>query len=179
MKNFRAWIGLTIALVAMLPWINTAHAQGRRRLPSRVSKIAARLKPIESLPSTNRLRLVIGLPFRNPEALTNLLEQLYDPGSPQFRQWLTPEEFNSEFGPTKADYAKVIHFAQAHGLTVTGTHSNRVLLDVIGPVGAVERAFQVNAARLPAPDGKADVLRARHGAIGGIRRPHPACQRSQ
>lgn len=75
--------------------------------------------------------------------MTNLLKQLYDPASPNFHQWLTPGQFTDQFGPTEDDYRRVVHFAETHGLKVTRTHSNRMLVDVIGPVTNIEGAFQV------------------------------------
>jgi subtilase family serine protease len=92
---------------------------------------------------TNRLNLAIGLPLRNEEALDNLLQQIYDPASPNFRQYLTPEQFTEMFGPTEQDYQAVIDFAKTNGLTVTGMSANRVLLDVSGSVADIEKAFQV------------------------------------
>lgn len=109
-----------------------------------VPEIVKRLAPLSALPATTTLKLTIGLPLRNQDALTNLLHDLYDPSSPRYRQYLTPDQFAQQFGPTEQDYQSVIAFAKAHGLTVTGTHSNRVLLDVSGPVSNVEDAFQVN-----------------------------------
>jgi hypothetical protein len=94
-------------------------------------------------PGTNRLNLAIGLPLRNEEALDNLLQQIYDPASPNFRQYLTPEQFTEMFGPTEQDYQAVIDFAKTNGLTVTGMSANRVLLDVSGSVADIEKAFQV------------------------------------
>ena len=101
------------------------------------------LKPVGSLPATNVLHLAIGLPLRNEAALDSLLQQLYDPASPNFHQFITPEQFTEQFGPTEQDYQAVINFARLNGLTVTATHGNRVVLDVSGPVVNVERAFQV------------------------------------
>src|SRR5262249_12287567 len=60
------------------------------------------------------------------------------------RHYLTPEEFTERFGPTEADYQKVIDFARAHGFTVTETHSDRMLLNVSASVAAIEGAFAVN-----------------------------------
>ncbi len=90
------------------------------------------------------MNLAIGLPLRDPAGLTAFLEELYDPASPSYRQYLTPEQFTEKFGPTEADYQKVIEFARNHGLTVTQTHGDRMLLDVSGPVGAVESAFGIS-----------------------------------
>ena len=90
------------------------------------------------------LNLTIGLPLRNPEELTNLLHQIYDPASPNFHHYLTPDEFTRRFGPTEQDYAAVVNFAQTHGLFVTVQHPNRMLVSVRGTVADVQSAFHVN-----------------------------------
>src|ERR1019366_10167237 len=95
------------------------------------------------LSATNQLRLAIGVPLHDAAGLENFLAQVYDPASPNFRKYLTPEEFTTRFGPTEPDYAAVKNFARTNGLVVTATHGNRLLLDVAGPVTAVERAFHV------------------------------------
>jgi uncharacterized repeat protein (TIGR01451 family) len=89
------------------------------------------------------MNLAIGLPLRNRETLTNLLHDLYDPASPIFHQYLTPQQFTEQFGPSETDYEAVMAFARANGLTVTGKHPNRVLLDVSGSVADIEKAFHV------------------------------------
>jgi uncharacterized repeat protein (TIGR03803 family) len=101
----------------------------------------ARSKPVSRLEAAKHLNLAIGLPLRNREALTNLLRDLYDPASPRFHQYLTADQFAEQFGPTREDYQALKQFAQAHGLTVTGTHPNRSLLDVSGAAADIERAF--------------------------------------
>ena len=90
-----------------------------------------------------RLQLAIGLPLRNREALANLLQQIYDPSSPYYRHYLTPEQFTEMFGPTEEDYQTLIAFAKTNGLTVSGAHPNRVVLDVEGAITDIEKAFHV------------------------------------
>ena len=101
------------------------------------------LQPTGRLPGSTRLQLAIGLPLRNQEALGALLQQLYDPTSPRYRQYLTPKQFTEMFGPTEQDYQAIIAFATAHGLTVTTRHPNRVVVDVAGKVADIENAFHV------------------------------------
>ena len=96
-----------------------------------------------SLPASQRLNLAIGLPLHNQAELDELLRQLYDPASPNFRKFLTPEQFTARFGPTESDYAAVENFARANGLVVTGTYGNRLVLDVAGSAAAVQNAFHV------------------------------------
>ena len=88
--------------------------------------------------------MVIALPLRNQETLTNLLRQIYDPTSPNYHHYLTPQQFAEQFGPEEKDYQAVAAFAKTNGLTMTGTHSNHTLLDVNGPVNAIEKAFHVH-----------------------------------
>jgi subtilase family serine protease len=100
-------------------------------------------QPIGRLPASNHLHLAISLPLRNAEALSNLLQQIYDPASSRYHQYLTPAQFTDMFGPTEQDYQAVIAFARSRGLTVTGTHPNRTLVDVVGSVAEVEKACHV------------------------------------
>jgi uncharacterized repeat protein (TIGR01451 family) len=115
-----------------------------QKLSSHVPQAVAALRPVGKLAATSELKLAIGLPLRNQDALSNLLAQIYDPASPQYHRYLTPEQFTAMFGPTEEDYQKLTAFAQANGLTVTATHPNRMLLDVRGSVAQIEKTFNVN-----------------------------------
>ena len=77
---------------------------------------AAKLTPVSHLSDATRLNLAIALPLQNQSALSNLLQQIYDPHSPNFHQFLTPAQFTKQFGPSPEDYQKVINFAQSFGL---------------------------------------------------------------
>jgi hypothetical protein len=114
-----------------------------KALPGHVPKIISSLTAKGLLPATNQLHLAIGLPLRDAAGLDDFLAQVSDPASPNFRQYLSPEEFTARFGPTEADYAAVKQFARTNNLTITGEHGNRLLLDVSGPASAVEKAFHV------------------------------------
>jgi len=123
--------------------LTPAWAVERQSLSGHVPAVTAHLQPVGRLPGSTRLNLAIGLPLRNQEALAALLEQLYDPASPHYHHYLTPNQFAERFGPTREDYQAVIEFAKAHGLAVTGTHPNRVLLDVSGAAGQIEEALHL------------------------------------
>jgi subtilase family serine protease len=113
--------------------------------------MVAQLKPVGRLRATEKLHLTIGLPLRNQEALTALLQEIYDPNSPYYHQYLTPEQFTDQFGPTESDYATLITFVETNGLRVTGTYSDRLLLDVSGSVASIERVFHVQIYRYHYP----------------------------
>ncbi len=94
------------------------------------------------LATTTRLKLSIGLPLRNESAFDNLLHQLYDPSSPNYRHYLTPQEFKEQFAPAAADYQAVADFFSTNGFIVL-EHSDRMVLDVSGSVADVERVFHL------------------------------------
>jgi hypothetical protein len=173
--------------VAFGLFVMPAQAQQRRTLPRHVPPAAAHLEPVDRLPESTRLDLAIGLPLRNQEALTNLLQQIYDPASPQYRHYLTTEQFTERFGPTERDYQSIIDFATANGFTVTGRHPNRLLLDVNAAVADIERVFHVTmrvyqhpteARRFYAPDVEPsielDVPVLDISGLNDYSRPHPA-----
>lgn len=116
---------------------------GRETLPDRVPAIVAKMTPLGRLPATNLLHLTIGLPLRNQPGLDELIRQLYDPASPNCRQFITPQEFTARFGPSEADYAALLEFVRTNGFEIAGTHPNRVLVDVVGTAATAERVFAV------------------------------------
>jgi len=135
---------LLILITAVLPAQTTRAAERQvlqGHIPMAVTEL--HLQPVGQLSGSTNLYLTVGLPLRNKEQLTNLLQQIYDPSSPHYRHYLTPDQFTKMFGPTEEDYQALITFAKANGLTVSGTHPNRVVLDVKGAVTDIEKAFHV------------------------------------
>src|SRR5579862_5484909 len=67
-----------VAAASMALWlfVTPAQAQQLRTLPSHVPPAVAHLQPIDRVPGLTRLNLAIGLPLRNQEALTKLLQQI-------------------------------------------------------------------------------------------------------
>lgn len=146
MLNNRYFLpALSVGVACFFAITAKAQTTGKQRLHGHLPEAVARfhLQPTGRLSATQHLNLAIGLPLRNEAALDSLLQQIYDPASPNFRQYLTPEQFTERFGPTEQDYQAVIDFAKANGLTVTGTHPNRVVLDVSAPASDIERVFHV------------------------------------
>ena len=134
-------LGLALFFIATLHGAAAERQALHGHVPAAVAHF--NLQPTGELPATKSLQLAIGLPLRNEAALDDLLRQIYDPASPNFRHYLTPEQFTAQFGPTEQDYQAVIDFAKANGLTVTGMHPNRVVLDVSGSVDNIEKIFHV------------------------------------
>ncbi|HWF19676.1 MAG TPA: protease pro-enzyme activation domain-containing protein, partial [Verrucomicrobiae bacterium] len=144
-KIFRSLPGLVLGCaLALFSIATSAIAAPQLTLsPHHVPAAVANLQPIGRLPASEQLTIAIGLPLRNQDTLSNLLEQLYDPASTNYHHFLEPQQFAQMFGPTPQDYQALIDFAQTNGLNVKKTHSNRALLTVNGAVSNIEKAFHI------------------------------------
>jgi subtilase family serine protease len=143
LNSRRLWVVTGLGVALLFGSIRSSLAADRQFLRGHVPEAVSHLQPTGRYPGTNHLNLAIGLSLRNEAALDELLQQIYDPASPNFRHYLTSEQLTERFGPTEQDYQAIIDFAKANGLTVTGTHPNRVILDVSGTVADMERIFHV------------------------------------
>jgi subtilase family serine protease len=135
------------ALCASITLFAAAAAKAEQRpimtthVPQAVASGVAPL--IAHVPGTQRFSLAISLPPRNQAELDDLLQQLYDPHSPNYHKYLTADEFSDRFGPTESDYEAVLHFAQTYGLSVIEMFNNRMVVDVEAPAAIIEKAFHV------------------------------------
>jgi kumamolisin len=78
----------------------TAFAQSQA-LPTRHTRDAVsqgQAAFVQHLDPNQRLHLVIGLPVRDQAGLNSFLENLYNPNSPNYRQYLSVEQFTNMFG---------------------------------------------------------------------------------
>ena len=143
LKPWRSLIVVAIGVAAFFSTTPPGLAAELQVLRGHIPEAVSYLQPQGRFPGTNRLNLAIGLPLRNKEAMNQLIQQIYDPASPNFRHYLTPEQFTEQFGPTEQVYQTVIDFAKTNGLTVKATYPNRTLLDVSGSAATVEKVFHV------------------------------------
>ena len=134
---------ILIVIFALGISIGLIHAAPRQALRSHVPQAIHESKRLGQHSRTANMDLAIGLPLRNQDELETFNAQVADPASPNFRQFLQTDEFAARFGPSEEDYDKLIAFAQANGLAVSGTHPNRMILNVSGTVPAIERALHI------------------------------------
>ncbi|SPE59189.1 exported hypothetical protein [Verrucomicrobia bacterium] len=96
-RNQRLGIPLSGLLLTLL--MLPAVAEQRQVLHGHVPRLAAQVQPIGLLPATQKLSLAVGLPLRHQEEFESLLRAIYDPGSPQYRHFLTPQEIAARWEP--------------------------------------------------------------------------------
>ncbi|HEY4365467.1 MAG TPA: protease pro-enzyme activation domain-containing protein [Bryobacteraceae bacterium] len=121
--------------------------------PNRVAAIKGNIHP-KARPENDRGRVSASLsldyvtlrlkPAPAQQAdLDQLLTQMQDPRSPNFRKWLTPEQYADRFGASPADLAPISAWLEGQGLTVISTARGRNFVVFKGSAGAVEAALHV------------------------------------
>lgn len=66
----------------------------------------------------DHMEIQLRLPAETEQALEELIKQLHDPGSPNFHNWLTAEQFKQQFSLASEDVGAITGWLQSHGMTV-------------------------------------------------------------
>lgn len=89
-----------------------------------------------------RMLLVLKRSDEQESALKSLLADQQTKESPRFHQWLTPEQFGKQFGPSDGDIEKITAWLNARGFQVSGVANGRTAIEFAGTAGQVQQAFQ-------------------------------------
>ena len=94
----------------------------------------------ESLPMT-RMLLLLKRSDEQESALQDYLEKQQDKSSPNYHQWLTPQEFGAQYGPADADIQSVTQWLSGQGFTVEKVYSGKTVIEFSGTAAQVRAAF--------------------------------------
>jgi len=92
----------------------------------------------------NSMILVLMPSAAQRTALDRLLAEQQDPASPEYRKWLTPEEYADRFGASANDIAGISNWLRAEGFTVESTARGRNWIAFSGSAAQVEAAFHAS-----------------------------------
>lgn len=104
---------------------------------------ASRVSRRDARAASAPLTLTVVLRRDDETGFAQLLADVYDPASPDYRRFLTPREISDRFGPSEASYAAVRAYLETNGFSVAEDSENRLTLTVHGTRADAERAFAV------------------------------------
>ena len=142
-RRLSRFLFTALALVTVAGLFSQAQAQSFLTRHVREASVTGQAQSIGRLPATQTLRFDIVLPLRHEAELDNFLQALSDPSSPDYRRFVSPQEFTARFGPSQEDYDALIHFAKANGFTVVGGSRDAMDVQFTASVSSVEKAFHV------------------------------------
>ena len=87
------------------------------------------------------MQLILTSTEEQRQALDELIQQQQNPQSPNFHQWVTPDEFGAHFGADPADIEAASAWLATQGFQVKGPSHGRLTLEFSGTAAQVEAAF--------------------------------------
>ena len=107
------------------PFANARHDQGR---------------VADSLPMTD-LILVLSRDPAQQAAFDAYVAGEYDQNSPNYHQWLTPDQIGEQFGPSQTDILTITNWLTGHGFTVSQITRDRMSIRFNGTAAQVQSTF--------------------------------------
>ncbi len=139
---------LSAMLVGGALMLGAASANASTVIPKTVATSAA--------PASQVLTFSVYLPLRNQPALKTFLTSLQTQGSASYHKWLTPAQFNAQYGPTAASVSNVTSALQGLGFTILGVQGRGI--QVSGTVAVVTKAFSTSLVSVQPQAGPASLV---------------------
>lgn len=107
------------SIVAFLAIVATnSHAQTFTTRHVRDVVFSGQAPSVGQLPANQTMQVDVVLPLRDKVELDAFVADVYDPLSPNFHNFLTPEETSARLGPTQENWDALVSFARANGFRV-------------------------------------------------------------
>jgi subtilase family serine protease len=179
-RSMRAGLAGMVCLAAVTVSGSTGLARSAApataRLAHSAPSWAAGARALRAAPASQKLAVRVYLaPRGGTAALDAAVRAVSTPGSPSYRQFLTPAQYRARFAPTARTIASVESWLRAAGLRVTGLGPSSRYVKAAGTTAAAQRAFRVKLAMFQrgahvvrAPVGDARVPRGLRPAVLGV-----------
>ncbi len=135
--------GLKMAVLAAALLPTAALASGSVVIAGDAGVSVAHATYSGRLAADRPVTIALLLPLADAEGAESFATRVSTPGDALFRQYLTPAEFARRFGAPEADYAALVTWARANGLTPGEVYSARTVLPITGSAAAIEAALSV------------------------------------
>ena len=155
-------VALCLALVAlMLPAVSATAAQPRVQVASG----APIPESYSIVPVTINTTFDVALAQPNKQALNDFIASLSDPASPNYRHYLTTQQFAQRFGATDTTVQAVSTYMKSFGLSITSLSGGRVLLHVSGSTNNIAHAFEANVVTVRSSSGDLGAQFTNHATL--------------
>lgn len=111
-----------------------------------------------AVPDTTQLHLTVTLQPQDPAGLAAFANAVSTPGSPEYRDYITPAEFAQRFGATPAAVQAVETSLRAHGLDPGPVSANSLSIPVTATAGQVGQAFSTSFSRVALASGTSAIV---------------------
>ena len=107
------------------------------------------LGPLADHAGGQTVSVTIALKLEDPAGAEAMMQQVSTPGNPLYQQFITPERFAAQFGPSEATVTKIM--TQLRGLGLDVERTTTTTLKATGTPAVIERAFQTSLHQFQLP----------------------------
>jgi pseudomonalisin len=114
-----------------------------RQVPSVLSGLSLATL-LSTAPPNHVMTVGVSVQRPDPQAVNQLYTAIYDPSSPLYHHFLTPAQFDQQFGLSSAQVSDVEHWLSGGGLTLDSISGDGTYLTASGTVAELDRLFDVS-----------------------------------
>jgi kumamolisin len=118
-----------------------ANVSGLKKLVSHIPHIAQKMSDQGKLDETQTMPFSVMLSLNDQAGLDQELSDIYNPTSPNYHHFLSPEEFRAKYSPTEAQVSLVKTYLASQGITVISVNDNRTLIHSSANVATINNAL--------------------------------------
>ncbi len=168
MKNLLRIVAVFLALFTSIAWAqsNRISTDNSQAVPvitgsvddSNLVTLSGNTRPeanarndrgrVEDTFPLDHMFLQLKRPPAQEQALQKYIDQLHDPASPYFHQWLTAKQLGERYGLAQSDIHKITGWLMLHGFAVNSVAPSRMTIDFSGTAGQVRLAFHTEIHKL-------------------------------
>lgn len=106
-----------------------------------IPRIAEKFKDRGKRKAKNKIDIAIAFKLNNEAELLERLQAVYNPASPEFHKYITPQEFRDRYGATPTQIKEVENFLKAQGIEPKELSANALVLRARGDTSVMSSAF--------------------------------------
>lgn len=106
-----------------------------------LARISADRGAVSDSMELDRVQVVLKRSEAQESELKQLISEIHTPDSPNYRKWLTPEQFGTLFGPSDQDIAKLEDWLKLKGFSDIQLSPGHQTLQLSGTAGRFRNAF--------------------------------------
>jgi kumamolisin len=135
--------------------------QTMRGTESHIPKSVKNMADQGALDASQRIPVTIALALNNEDELNERISQMYQPGHPNYRKYMTQQEFSERYAPTTQQILEAQSFLAQHGIHATSVGPSGLTIHALAGVASLNEAFQTEIHQYQATSG-ADQTRTRY-----------------
>ena len=140
LKNKSA-LSIVVVLVAIAELLFSVGAEPQEPVAVAGNHPLASIQTWQPAAAGLQLHLMAVLGLRDTDQLEKLKDQLQQPGSPAYHQWLSSADFARQFGPTGAQLQAVTDWLKGSGFTIDSADLGTREVRFSGSVAQVQQAL--------------------------------------